>query len=382
MEKSNELLVRKGFSESPDPVRAAQELYEMIAQPEISLAIFFCAPEYDRNLLGRELGRHFDGVKLIGCTTAGEITPNGYRRGSLTGVSIVGEDFRTAVGRIDNLSAFKLVEAENLVQTLRSDLERQGSKPTGENTFGFLLIDGLSLQEEAVVSALYQSLKDIRIVGGSAGDGEHFQKTGVYHDGEFRSDSAVFTLVCTSSPFEVFKTEHFVSGTEKMIVTEADCSRRIVTEINGFPAGREYARLVGLEVEKLSPMIFATFPVVVRLGGDYYVRSIQKVNDDESLTFFCAIDEGIVLTVAQGVDMIENLDTLFQRILENIGRPQIVLGCDCILRHLELDRKGIKAQVSDIFLNNQVIGFSTYGEQYNAMHVNQTFTGVAIGMRE
>jgi signal transduction histidine kinase len=26
-----------------------------------------------------------------------------------------------------------------------------------------------------------------------------------------------------------------------------------------------------------------------------------------------------------------------------------------------------------------VIGFATYGEQYNAMHVNQTFTGVAIG---
>ena len=28
---------------------------------------------------------------------------------------------------------------------------------------------------------------------------------------------------------------------------------------------------------------------------------------------------------------------------------------------------------------NNVIGFATYGEQFNAMHVNQTFTGVAIG---
>jgi hypothetical protein len=26
-----------------------------------------------------------------------------------------------------------------------------------------------------------------------------------------------------------------------------------------------------------------------------------------------------------------------------------------------------------------VVGFSTYGEQYNGIHVNQTFTGVAIG---
>jgi len=26
-----------------------------------------------------------------------------------------------------------------------------------------------------------------------------------------------------------------------------------------------------------------------------------------------------------------------------------------------------------------VIGFNTYGEQFNGMHINQTFTGVAIG---
>ena len=29
-----------------------------------------------------------------------------------------------------------------------------------------------------------------------------------------------------------------------------------------------------------------------------------------------------------------------------------------------------------------MIGFSTYGEQYHAMHINQTFTGVAIGTGE
>jgi len=28
-----------------------------------------------------------------------------------------------------------------------------------------------------------------------------------------------------------------------------------------------------------------------------------------------------------------------------------------------------------------VIGFATYGEQFNSMHVNQTFTGIAIGHR-
>jgi len=34
--------------------------------------------------------------------------------------------------------------------------------------------------------------------------------------------------------------------------------------------------------------------------------------------------------------------------------------------------------LSDILANNRVVGFSTYGEQFNSIHVNQTLTGVAI----
>lgn len=382
MQESKKLQVRKGCSQSSDPARAAQELYEQIAQTGISLAFFFCAPEYDRDALGRELNRHFDGIDLLGCTTAGEITPLGYLNSSLTGVSIAGDDFYSVTGRLDNLRNFKFTRGETLVQSMIASLRNRGLQPTEANTFGFLLIDGLSRQEEAVVSSLSRSLNNIHLVGGSAGDGVRFQETGIYHDGRFHTDSAVFTLVCTSHPFKVFKTEHFVSSDKKMVVTSADCSRRIVTEINGYPAGREYARLVELEVKELSPMIFAAYPVVVRIGGEYYVRSIQKVNQDESLTFFCAIDEGIVLTVGRGVDIIENLEGVFQKIREQIGNPQMVLGCDCILRHIELEQKGIRERAGEIFIENNVVGFSTYGEQFNAMHVNQTFTGVAIGARE
>src|SRR5690606_39804550 len=59
----------------------------------------------------------------------------------------------------------------------------------------------------------------------------------------------------------------------------------------------EYARAVGLEVTELTPQIFAAYPVMLRIGGEYFVRSIQKANPDGSLTFYCAIDTGLVLTV-------------------------------------------------------------------------------------
>lgn len=378
---SSSLNIRQGASQSRDPAQAAQELYAAIYQPDIGLAIFYCSPDYDHAALGTALKQRFGDIKLIGCSTAGEITPHGYLSGSLTGVSMASPNFQAHTARLDGLASFQTASSQVAADQLMAELKTRGKPPSSANTFGFLLIDGLSCREEAVVSSLYQALHGISLFGGSAADGTTFNATYLYHEGEFHSDCALFTLMQTDHEFQVFKTQHFVDSEIKMVVTGANPEQRIVTEINGEPADQEYAKAVGLEVEKLTPLIFATYPVIVKIGGNFFVRSIQKVNDDGSLTFFCAIDEGIVLTVAKGIDMIENARQLFADLSEKIGPPQVVLGCDCILRNIELDHKELKQEMSDLFKTNNVIGFATYGEQFNAMHVNQTFTGVAIGAR-
>ncbi len=379
MNNQDKLSIRKGASQSTDPAIAAKELFESLNQPDISLALFYCSPEYDIKQLGVELNRYFSKINLIGCTTAGEITPDGYLSGSITGVSVASKDFTVVTKRINHLSNFEMSQGEELAHAVTQEMESLGKQADGTKTFGFLLIDGLSTQEEAVISSIYRSLRDIELFGGSAGDGVRFEQTYIYHEGAFHKDIAIFTLMNTNQPFTVFKTQHFIDSDAKMVVTEADPAHRIVTEINGEPAAQEYARMVGLEVDKLTPQIFSAHPVVVQVGGQHFVRSIQKVNEDESLSFFCAIDEGIVLTVAKGIDMVENLKSLFVDVREKVGKPQLVLGCDCILRNLELNQEGLRDEISELMTENNVIGFATYGEQYNAMHVNQTFTGVAIG---
>jgi hypothetical protein len=35
--------------------------------------------------------------------------------------------------------------------------------------------------------------------------------------------------------------------------------------------------------------------------------------------------------------------------------------------------------VEQVFRDNNTVGFSSYGEQYLGVHVNQTLTGIAIG---
>jgi hypothetical protein len=122
---------------------------------------------------------------------------------------------------------------------------------------------------------------------------------------------------------------------------------------------------------------------MLRLGGEYYVRSIQKVNPDGSLTFFCAIDTGLVLTVAQSsIGLVDNLEKGLARIQENISRPALIFGSDCILRRLELQQHGNMDRVKAVLAQYPLIGFSTYGEQYCGIHVNHTLTALALGKDE
>ncbi|SDJ31155.1 FIST C domain-containing protein [Paraburkholderia steynii] len=218
-------------------------------------------------------------------------------------------------------------------------------------------------------------------MGGSAGDNLHFERTHVFHNGQFYHDCAVLVLGSTSLPFKTFKTQHFRSGDERLVVTGADAERRTVSEINGLPAAAEYARLIGARVEDLNPGHFAAAPVVVLIDGTDYVRSIQKLNHDGSLTFYCPIEEGLVLRVARGLDLTENLRAMFAELQTELGEPQLVLAWDCILRLLELLQKGTRDIAGQLFQANRSVGFSTYGEQYGGVHVNQTLTGIAFGGR-
>ena len=375
----NRARICRAQSCATDAREAAREFHAMVSQPAMALVMFFCSSEYDLEVLAEEMGLLFAGVQVVGCTTAGEMGPAGCRDRSISGASFPAGSFSAASGLLADLDHFELAQGQSLVQGLLQGLERLEPGADANNTFAFLVIDGLSVREEPVTSALQNALGKLPLVGGSAGDGLDFGRTYVYFEGRFHADSAVLVLVFTPLPFRVFMTQHFVPTDQHVVVTAADAGHRIVSEIDGWPAAELYARLVGTNVEGLDPTRFAESPVVVLIGGNNHVRSIQKVNPDGSLTFFCAIEEGMVLRVAHGDDLVGNLEHAFAGIQAEIGQPQLVIGCDCILRKLEMAQQGLVDRVDAVFRDNNVIGFNSYGEQYRGVHVNQTLTGIAIG---
>jgi hypothetical protein len=355
--------------------RAADFLADKLGSSPLSAIILMVSPKADFENLAEVFSNRFPKAQVIGCSTAGEICHDGYAEQRILALGLPKTHFSCRVQMVSDVDNADYGKVSTLMLRNKADLEKQ--HPDWENEFNFLLIDGLSQCEDKFVSALSMALGSVPLFGGSSADGVEFTKTKILHQGTWQENAAVLMQVRTRCGISVFKTDHLIPTEKRMVVTKANPEERTVSEINAAPAAKEYARLLGKDPKQLSTFTFAAHPVVVKVGGTHHVRAIQRISENGDLIFFSAIDEGLVLTLADPMDMSDHLEKEMAKLSQERA-PDIVLACDCILRRLEAQEKQKSRALSQIMSDNRVFGFSTYGEQYNSMHVNQTLTGVAI----
>lgn len=354
----------------------ADTLQDKLDQGDWAHFFVFCPNKTRLAQISAALQTLFAETSVTGCTTAGQIGRAGYapEEDSLI-IALPAAHFATHTVAIEDLDGFDpqaLIDALVLARTSLSD-----AHPDKPNGFGFLLIDGLSLREDAITAAIAPAMASWPIFGGSAGDGTRFEETWLAHGCEIGTSRALLTFVSTRCEARVFSLNHLEPTDKRMVVTKADPARRVVKEINAAPAAREYARFVDKDPEQLDEFTFSAHPVVVRLGESHHVRAIQRVNEDEELVFFAAIDEGMVLNVAEPHHIAQHLDDELAKL--KAGRNAVdILACDCVLRRIEAEQIQATRSLSDVLQKNRVVGFSTYGEQIGPLHVNQTMTGVML----
>ncbi len=359
-----------GYSDDP-----GSSLTAALGPGDFSLIALFASPSADLAAIRATLAEAHPLAEIIGCTTAGEIAEGGYVSEHVVAVAFPSLHFAVEVVVLDGLAALD-------AQTLAADVMRAQSLLGADHQdwpheFGFLMVDGLSLKEDEVAAILSTAMGPAPFFGGSAGDGLNFGETRVLHNAALRSDTAVFAIIRSACPIRIFKIDHLTPTDTKMVVTGADPVRRIVSEINAEPAGQEYARILGKDPAQLSPFTFAAHPLLVRIGGQKHVRSIQRVMENGEIVFFSAIDEGVVLTLADAEDIAGHLEESLDR-LSGEAEPAAIIACDCMLRRLEAEQSQASLAVSRVLSDHGVVGFNTYGEQVNGAHVNQTLTGIAI----
>lgn len=356
-----------------DPARALGSLRGELEADSASAVLLFCSGDYDLERLGPLIADTF-ASPVAACTAVGQIGAGGFELGGISGVSVRSGDLAMHPHLLAPLSLCR-PQAASLARQHAARLKHRPAL----RSFGLLLVDGLSRREELVASALYEALGDVPIVGGSAAACAPQQPAAVYHAGRFHRDAAVVALFESRTlRFAPFSAQHFVPSSKKLVITLADPERRIVYEINGEPAARAYAESLQLDEAALTERLFACHPLLLDLGEQLLPRAIRSRNADGGLLLAGALEEGLVVSVAETADPIATLERALAEATNRAKSPGVLFVFDSWLRRIELETRGLDARIGDILASRGAAGFSGYGEQLGPLHTNHTLTGIAL----
>lgn len=356
-------------ADAPD---LAARLVEAFQPAAPSLVLLFGMPEAGLPALGREVGAALGpGCRVVGCSSAGEIGPQGYCKDSVVALGFPAESFRVGICILRHQAQVPVSDWMAKLRKLHA-----GFRPDPRrSSFGILLADALARQEDVLVATLDAAIPGLPVIGGSAAEGIRFLPACQMVDGEDHCGSAVFMLIETDLAVAEVSFAHFRPTDRRAVVTAADPHNRIIWELNAEPAAQEYARLTGIAPDALTTTEFARHPLLLRTGRRHHVRAIRAMTPDGGLQLLSGIEAGNILTLGHAVDMAQG----FADAMDALPRPPLmVLGFDCILRRLALERAGMAERMSELLARYHVAGFNTYGEQHSGMHVNQTFVGMAL----
>ncbi|MDM8535935.1 FIST N-terminal domain-containing protein [Desulfobacterales bacterium HSG17] len=357
------------YSTKNSPEEAVKEIRKQLDQSRYKALLFFASSAYDPDRVSLEMQKSFTGIPVFGCTTSGEIVNDKMLKNSVV-----------AMGLGDNL-------IEDIKVAVIEDVHKQGAVEQAFSVFekyykqtmldidpseyvGIILIDGLSVAEEKVMDRI-GDLTNVTFIGGSAGDDLKFKSTFVFAEGKSYTKAAVLALLKPGTGFDVIKTQSFCQMDKQLVATKVDEGKREVLEFNSMPASSAYAQALGVPVENLSDH-FMHNPLGLMVGNEPYVRSPQQIKGD-TMVFYCNVKEGMKLSILESQDIVMDTKKGLEKKKKEPGNISALMNFNCILRTLELDKKGQSEAYGRLFSGIPTIGFSTYGEQYIG-HITQTAT--------
>lgn len=343
---------------------------------DLDLLVAYCSTKQDAGEVARVLAEKYPGVPMVGCSSTGEHLSGEHYNGSLVVVGLAESGTRWSTATLEDLGSLGADSAEACASKMFSELEVDRNEFDASKFFCLCFMDGLSAKEETIASLMADALDGVALVGGSAGDDLKFEKTQVICNGRAFSGGAAFVLAHSEMPFQIIKHQHFTTSPKSVVITKADTDARVVYEMDGYPAAECYARAIGVSPSELNGEASFLNPITLQVDGELYVRSVQSINDDGSLTFYCAVEEGMVLEIGGHHDIDASLEEHFS----DLAPVDFMFGFNCILRALETsneEKHDALGQTLSRFAPHY-IAFDTYGEQLNGLHINQTFVAVAF----
>ncbi len=361
------------------------DIAHQLRSTDASLTYIFSAASYCTAEFEQSLKKYPNLGIVVGCSSEGEFSQLGYLTHSMCAVSLPRKLFSVAVTPIENVKNFRLQDASHIINSLKGSMGAGFFDAASSQMFAILLANGQAQNEERLCAALGAELSGIPLVGGTAGDNwiqNHdapATNSQVLINGRFHSDCAVIALIHSKLRFRTYLHSHYQPTNRRAVITAMSSEHRTVSEMDGQPAIETYATLCGLGGENPSFSDFSRWPAMVKIGGQSYPRGPLGPTPDGGIRFACAMDEGVVISIAEPGDMVNMLQRFMTKIERQLGKPALILGFNCAARQHEMNQLGVRPQIEDLIRRYNILGFSTLGEQFNTIHVNNSFTCVAFG---
>ena len=329
---------------------------------DANLFLLFISPGFnEKEAFVSSLCEQFPKAKVLGCSTAGEISDVTVKDDtiSLTAIQMEKVSIELVSSKIEEMNDSYAVGVSLAKKIVKPDLKHV-----------MILSDGLNVNGADLVTGLKDVLPDVSITGGLAGDGADFNNTFVIHNNIIDDKLVVglgfygegLNVGCSSKGgWDSFGIERLVTSSEKNVLYELD----------GKPALELYKSFLGDEAQNL-PSSGLLFPLSLRVNehSKPVVRTILSVNEeDQSLTFAGNVPQGsYVRLMKANVDrLITGAEDSAKIAHKNNNREssELAILISCVGRRLvlkQLVEEEVEVVRDVIGVKPSITGFYSYGE--------------------
>ncbi|MBO4533349.1 MAG: hypothetical protein J5726_06585 [Treponema sp.] len=344
--------------------------------------IFFATSSINFQELQTALHQRFPAAQIIGTTTSGEITAQGFTTNTIVLNAISDSQTSYSAVLIDDANKFPIIAKDKVLSAASKIGINLASPDIHKNSFAVSLICGLKNIEEGFLSMFYSLVadKDFIVCGGTAGDDLKFKATYVCANGECSDSGAVLLFVKTTRQFEIYKENIFQKSGKSVRLTDVVHETHVVRTIDGVNPRKRYAEIIGIPESSANDAIL-DHPFGRTFGDNVFIASLVSFDSNGILSTYARVIQDSVQEILDPMDPIKITEESCKNIIKKIPNPSCVILFNCILRTIGFSNKKQQTPVNDIWKQYfpAYSGFSTYGEQYGHVNSNQTLVALVLG---
>jgi len=314
--------------------------------------VFGSVSRFKDSKLPKVLQKRYPHAQIMGCTTSGEISDEGVQDDSL---HITAMQWERSTLKFVAKPVADMEQSHALGVEIANALDQDGLKGV------FVLSDGLNVNGSELVEGIQETLPNISITGGLAGDGASFSQTLLLHNSKVHDKIIIAAgiygndAVVSSGALGGWKPY----GPPRKITRSV---KNVIYELDNKPALPLYKMYIGHYANEL-PASGLNFPFAI-MNEDKsisVIRTVAAVDDtNNSLSFFGNVEDGATIRFLKSDhDMLVNgASDAARQILDkniNTNNKAIAICVSCVGRKLVM-----KEQVADeVFAVQRLLGMQT-----------------------